>query len=157
MTKIKNRLNNRYNRLIVIKFIATDWNGHALWLCKCDCGKEKIISGDSLQSGNTKSCGCLEQELKEQRIEKRNPNYKNGTICGKHTKLIFKLKEERRKKDNYICQHCGITQKELKGYQKKLDVHHIDGDDTNNVEENMITLCRGCHTKLHRILAGKKK
>lgn len=29
------------------------------WLCKCDCGIEKIISGESLRRGRTKTCGCL--------------------------------------------------------------------------------------------------
>jgi hypothetical protein len=33
-----------------------------LWLCKCECGNEKEVSGTSLQSGNTRSCGCLQKE-----------------------------------------------------------------------------------------------
>lgn len=28
------------------------------WLCKCQCGNEKIIKGDSLVRGLTQSCGC---------------------------------------------------------------------------------------------------
>lgn len=28
------------------------------WLCKCDCGKVKVIKGDKLKEGLTKSCGC---------------------------------------------------------------------------------------------------
>jgi hypothetical protein len=28
-------------------------------LCKCDCGKQKLIREDSLKQGDTKSCGCL--------------------------------------------------------------------------------------------------
>jgi hypothetical protein len=28
------------------------------WLCRCDCGKEKVVTGFSLNSGHTKSCGC---------------------------------------------------------------------------------------------------
>lgn len=28
------------------------------WLCRCDCGKTKIIRGLSLRTGKTKSCGC---------------------------------------------------------------------------------------------------
>lgn len=37
----------------------------SLWLCKCDCGNEKIVLRNSLVSGNTHSCGCLEKETKE--------------------------------------------------------------------------------------------
>jgi 5-methylcytosine-specific restriction endonuclease McrA len=28
----------------------------AAWLCRCDCGAEKIVLGRSLREGNTKSC-----------------------------------------------------------------------------------------------------
>lgn len=29
------------------------------WICKCDCGKQKTVSGSKLKNGNTKSCGCI--------------------------------------------------------------------------------------------------
>jgi hypothetical protein len=32
-------------------------------LCKCDCGEEKVICGDYLRIGRTKSCGCLHREI----------------------------------------------------------------------------------------------
>lgn len=32
------------------------------WICKCKCGTIKSISGGSLVSGGTKSCGCLRNE-----------------------------------------------------------------------------------------------
>lgn len=39
--------------------------GHrALWLCKCDCGKETTVRGKYLRSGHTKSCGCLRKNFK---------------------------------------------------------------------------------------------
>lgn len=36
-------------------------NGHirAMWLCKCDCGREKVIRGTHLRSGAVISCGCV--------------------------------------------------------------------------------------------------
>ena len=30
-----------------------------LWWCRCDCGNELAVLGDSLRSGNTVSCRCL--------------------------------------------------------------------------------------------------
>lgn len=33
-------------------------NVYARWLCKCDCGKFKIIRADSLRSRRALSCGC---------------------------------------------------------------------------------------------------
>ena len=43
-----------------------------------------------------------------------------------------------RKRDKFKCAICGQT-----GY----DVHHIDYDKFNNLNENLITLCRSDHVK----------
>ena len=57
------------------------------------------------------------------------------------------LKESIRQRDNYICQECGTHQDELKGWNKKLDIHHIDYDKKNCNPDNLIALCRKCHIK----------
>ena len=33
-------------------------NGRTQWLCRCDCGREIVIMGRNLVSGNSTSCGC---------------------------------------------------------------------------------------------------
>jgi hypothetical protein len=35
--------------------------------CRCDCGRELLVRGPSLTSGNTRSCGCLLTENRHQR------------------------------------------------------------------------------------------
>lgn len=55
------------------------------------------------------------------------------------------LKERVRKRDNYTCQECNQTQKQL-GY--RLCIHHIDFNKNNNKVNNLIALCRSCHTKI---------
>lgn len=159
MPPFKDKTGLRYGYLIAIKFVRMDWDGAALWLCRCDCGKETIVKGGSLQSGNTKSCGCLGKEMASKRILALNkkqigenaPMYISGDFCGKYTKEILELKESIRKRDNYTCQDCRITQEEnIIKFNRKLAVHHIDGNDTNNVKENMISLCNKCHRKLHK-------
>ena len=47
-------------------------------------------------------------------------------------------------RDKHQCQSCGKT--------KKLEIHHIDGDNTNNAYDNLITVCKGCHTSLNYML-----
>lgn len=54
-------IGERFERLIVISepFIK---KGRSHVIVCCDCGTEKIISVNSLKSGNTKSCGCLRRD-----------------------------------------------------------------------------------------------
>ena len=50
---------NRHDRLVVIKRSKIK-NGNytgSTWLCKCDCGKEVTVQGNSLRQGNRKYCG----------------------------------------------------------------------------------------------------
>jgi len=62
----------QFNRLKVIKYTGRDKFEKSLWLCGCSCGKEKIVEGSNLKSGDTKSCGCLKKELAGRQ------NYKHG-------------------------------------------------------------------------------
>jgi len=54
-------IGNRYGRLRVIRRVPND-KKRAKWECICDCGKTISVIGDSLRTGNTKSCGCLHRE-----------------------------------------------------------------------------------------------
>ena len=51
----------KFGRLLVIAK-SEPLHGHVRWLCKCDCGNERIVHGSSLKSGNTTSCGCYKTE-----------------------------------------------------------------------------------------------
>jgi hypothetical protein len=58
------------------------------------------------------------------------------------------LKEQIRKRDNYECQICGITEEEhLIIIGEKLGIHHIDYNKDNNKKENLTSLCRQCHSR----------
>lgn len=58
---IKDMTNQKFGRLTVVKRVEKPEESkskEAFWLCKCDCGNEKIVAGYYLRSGKTKSCGC---------------------------------------------------------------------------------------------------
>lgn len=55
---------NKYGRLTVKKYIGHK-NKNSLWLCKCDCGNESVVLSGNLTRNNTKSCGCLFNEMFE--------------------------------------------------------------------------------------------
>lgn len=56
---------DRYGRLTCLKFSYIGKHSRSHFLFKCDCGKEKVILGAVVVSGNTKSCGCLATEAKK--------------------------------------------------------------------------------------------
>lgn len=66
---IVDRTGERYGKLVVFEYAYTK-KRKAYWKCRCDCGNEKIVSGSNLQSGNTKSCGCGEEENRKEHMAK---------------------------------------------------------------------------------------
>lgn len=58
-----------------------DKNGNFLWLCQCECGNFKEISGTDLQNEKIKSCGCLSKEcLKLGRVAQDLSSQKFGKL-----------------------------------------------------------------------------
>jgi hypothetical protein len=55
--------NKKFGRLTVVVATAErDVRRNIKWLCKCDCGKESIVSSASLLRGTTLSCGCQRKD-----------------------------------------------------------------------------------------------
>lgn len=65
---LKDLSGKRFGRLYVLKLAFTK-NRKSYWLCKCDCGKEKIIRSDSLIGGKSISCGCYQKEKMKENIK----------------------------------------------------------------------------------------
>mgnify|MGYP003336977495 CR=1 FL=1 len=86
----------------------------------------------------------------EEQFEKQNkktpkgvdhPNWKGGTSNQPYPFEFNKiLKEDIKKRDNFMCGICG---KET----QKLAIHHINYDKNNIKLDNLISLCYSCHSK----------
>lgn len=48
----------RFGMVIVLESAGSNSSGRALWLCRCDCGTGKVMRGDVLRGGVSRSCGC---------------------------------------------------------------------------------------------------
>ena len=91
-----NEIGNKYGKLVVIAR-AQKPEGRpkgAYWLCKCECGKEKIIRGADLRTGNVNSCGCL--------LGKHSIKNEIGNTYGKLT--VISMSDERR--GGSVCWKC---------------------------------------------------
>ena len=68
-------------------------------------------------------------------------------------KLLKRLIAEGRKE--YKCECCGNT--EWNGKPISLELHHIDGDRSNNTYENLQALCPNCHSQTDNFRGKKNK
>ena len=96
----------RFGYLVVLSEIKERKNKQIQWLCKCDCGNQLPVLGASLRSGNTKSCGCLNNEV-------RAKNGRNNKIdlTGKKFGYLTVIKDSGERKGSsvlWLCQcKCG--------------------------------------------------
>lgn len=70
-------IRKRFGKLTVLSYAGVNQSKKSMWLCKCDCGNEKVIRGNDLQTGNTQSCGCIHSEQVAERnrqTAKKNDN-----------------------------------------------------------------------------------
>lgn len=96
-----NIIGKRFGKLVVLNLEEKDNTLASRCLrykCKCDCGKEVIVSSGSLRSGHTTSCGC-------------NRKGKIKDLTGQHFGLLTvlnKTEERRNRKVGWLCEcNCG--------------------------------------------------
>lgn len=57
MKKPRDLSTQRFGFLTVLRLIGRGKDRIALWLCRCDCGVEKVVASRLLRNGCTRSCG----------------------------------------------------------------------------------------------------
>lgn len=179
VTKCKNRKNHLlekprrditgrvFGQLKVLKFSHYDREKSIkqYWLCKCKCGNQKAIVINSLDNGDSKSCGCLEKEsLKKinkafkdkyqlpKNVASFNNLYYKYKICAKQRNIIFLLT---RKESEVLflgnCYYCGQKPNRLHDNKRKFNgnplVNGIDRKDNNAgyTIENCVSCCKICN------------
>jgi len=145
MTRLINRIGERYERLLIIAEGKTDHLNKKYWVCQCDCGNEIEVRGDSITSGKSRSCGCLQKD--ELALRKKH-GYRYGSDSYKthHKDLRLQRKYGITLEDYFEiidsqdgqCAICGTGISEL-DHTAHLDHCH----DTGKVRG---VLCRRCNT-----------
>lgn len=135
-----NLAGQKFGRLTVVEFSGVCSRQNALWSCVCDCGKQVVVFGARLKSGNSKSCGCIRSEGNKTRYKKNDyeivgtdtkvmiPDYKgNVFVCLVDTDRLEEVKKKRwftkfcKSSGNYYVQ---AFEKE-NGVRKILFLHRI--------------------------------
>lgn len=73
-----NKIGDKFGKLTITAVAASlDKRNKTAWLCRCECGTEKVFRQSHLRMG-TKSCGCIRKELFKRNATKHN-GYKTIT------------------------------------------------------------------------------
>jgi len=59
------------------------------------------------------------------------------------------IADRRKAEEGYRCERCRHSNRPSTGHT--LTVHHLDGDKSNNTDENLAVLCQRCHLRIQRI------
>lgn len=61
--------------MLEVKSFSHKQKGKRMWVCLCDCGNTKVISGSNLVTGNNKACGCLRDGHPTHGMANKIPEY----------------------------------------------------------------------------------
>lgn len=64
MGRIKDLKGQLFGRWTVLEYAGVNKRNKSLWLCRCDCGTERVVSSELLRRGQSQSCVCLKGKLK---------------------------------------------------------------------------------------------
>ncbi|WP_144536610.1 hypothetical protein [Bacillus thuringiensis] len=151
--KDKEIIGKQYSRLLVIEVHSMEKKKPTKFLCKCDCGKKVITTRFKLQSGNTRSCGCIRNYRKKETI------VLNGeSLTLKEWSNYFKVNQKKLRE--LLSQGYGYE--ELRNISNTSFKHQINKRKMilyikNKLKEfNQVFECANAMKKNHLILNGQK-
>jgi len=143
MARLVDMIGKKIGRLKVIRRSGVVSDGRAGWLCVCECGTKKVVSGKTMRSGDSLSCGCLHRESSI-----RNLPDTLAPIGKKRT--VLKGYIEIKTAEGWVREHVHVMQNKP---GRKLDgdevVHHRDEVKSNNCIGNLQLMTHGEHTAYH--------
>lgn len=80
----------KYGRLTVLYRDLHKTGEKVYWVCQCECGNTVSVPTKNLKNQSTKSCGCLNNEVRSQRIKEWNEQHSKdltGVKSGRLTVL----------------------------------------------------------------------
>lgn len=157
-------LGKKYNRLTILSFAEgrkVSGFERDFYLCRCDCGIEKIMSIDSIKGSKSKSCGCLRRENTiRSAIDRRLPMgvcafntvYAEYKACAKDREIEFGLdREEFRTLINSNCYYCNCcpeniqtTKSDPKNIIKYSGIDRVNSDIGYYIG-NCVPCCKFCN------------
>ena len=151
----------RYTRLLVTGLATPSNIGRGRrWQCVCDCGGTAVVETYRLQSGNTRSCGCLHREAAAERCRNRklpdgaaafNSLWYDYRYNAKSRGLYFRLSQsDFRRLISQPCSYCGLppanvyTKHNCNGTLVYTGIDRVDNNRGYDLD-NCVPCCKFCN------------
>ena len=150
MTKSKEITGLKFGKLTALRPVKEKKYGGTWWLCRCDCGKEKIIEGRNLWDRRTVSCGCSRMKYKKGEAA-FNIVMSGIKSSARHRGYEFKLsKEKMREIMKKPCIYCGVLPGTIRTAGKHNGSYIYNGIDRIDnskgyIVDNCVPCCKICN------------
>jgi hypothetical protein len=127
---------HRFGRLIVLEKKKVIGRTEAHWECQCECGTKTTVNGGSLRRGDTRSCGCLNREIRQNAWQRgeNSIRWKGGRSTRKDGYVTVYVPGNK----NHRYEHILVKEAELgRSLLPHENVHHKNGNRQDNRIENL--------------------
>jgi hypothetical protein len=132
-----------------------------VWKCLCDCGNIYYVRSTSLLCGNTKSCGCLGNGYRSNKLHSGessfNDLYTKYRLQAKRKNIDFSIsKEEFKSLTSGNCYICGIEpqyinrKKRTNGYYTYNGIDRVDNS-KGYIFDNCMSCCQVCNFRKNKM------
>lgn len=130
------------------RLTALRYQAGSSWLCRCECGTEKLVRTGALTTGFTTSCGCRHRE----NLARRNAKGDDITYIGAH----LRTQRVRGKASTHQCVDCGLPAQDWS--LKSSPSRSLSGQASGGYEcryspepFDYEPRCKPCHAKYDRL------
>ena len=125
----------RFGRLTVVcKAPKRGKSTNARWFCKCDCGNTTEVLGTTLRRGESKSCGCLKDDLTREKLTKHGKSNERIAVIWYGMRSRCKHHSEYAGRGIKVCSEWENSFEAFfkwsieNGYSDELSIDRIDND-----------------------------
>jgi HNH endonuclease len=136
-------------RLTVIGSAGRTKDGHVAWSCQCDCGKQKIVSSNSLtRAAPVQSCGCMNRTVAQAKKRPDGPWNEGKSYAILEGEHVYKTRHAWSKA---VVRHYGNQCEKCGWADARCDAHHRvpKGQGGKHTIANGIVLCPNHHRIEH--------
>lgn len=153
-SRIVDHIGRRFGMLTVLSMHSTGQGygaAYAHWLCRCDCGREKVVMSGKLVSGETVSCGCA----KNGQTPLRSADVRAASVAKFHRRKARQAGaggsftpqqiDELYSKQRGLCANCKISLGNKYHRDHRVAIALGGSNDIHNIE----LLCESCNCRKH--------